>query len=854
MKKSHQQEAVGDTMVKDIERLEAQLARLDAERETVAQQLREARAAYTPSTPHTPPQRACEQLADAPSAAKRQPTTPPSLSPITLPDAPLSKNSSESEKIALLLDLFQGRRDIYAERFESRKTGKSGYQPVCANLWKRPLCQKPKVKCHECQHRILVPLSGNVIQQHLAGHTTVGIYPMLPNETCRFLAVDFDKDGWQEDALSFLRQCRSRGVAAALERSRSGKGGHIWIFFQEEIPARTARQMGAALITETMSARPSMGLDSYDRLFPNQDNMPKGGFGNLIALPLQRGPAQQGNSLFVDDELRVYADQWAFLSSLERVPINLVQQIASEARDAGRIIGVRPVSTDDTDEDPWTLPPSRRRRARRKSSDAIPASVRAVLSDEIYVPKQGLPPPLLNEIVRVAAFQNPEFYRNQAMRLPVYGKPRVIGCASDTGDHIGLPRGCLDDLHQLMNAWGIKLSVQDERFAGKAIPTTFSGELRPNQQPAAKALLNHEFGVLAASTAFGKTIVAIHMLAQRGVNTLILVHRRQLMEQWIERLSAFLDIDRKEIGHIGGGKRKLTGVIDVAVMQSICRKGEVDDIVAEYGHLIVDECHHVSARSFELITRRCRARYVLGLSATVTRKDGHHPIIFMQCGPIRFRASDKEEAARRPFSHTVEVIPTGYDLPTEASGNETPAIQDVFRDLIQDETRNILIAEKALSALAAGRSPVLLTERKQHLEWFRSYLEDKVPCLITLQGGMGVKQRRVAWQSIKETADSGEPRLVIATGKYLGEGFDDARLDTLLLAMPVSWRGTIAQYAGRLHRLFDGKQAVIIYDFVDDAVPVLKRMFERRKKGYAAIGYAIAGAHATPNTQPALAV
>ena len=313
----------------------------------------------------------------------------------------------------------------------------------------------------------------------------------------------------------------------------------------------------------------------------------------------------------------------------------------------------------------------------------------------------------------------------------------------------------------------------------------------------------------------------------------------------------FLDIDRKQIGCIGGGKKKPTGIVDVAVMQSLCRKGEVNDLVADYGHVIVDECHHVSARSFELITRRCHPRFVLGLSATVVRKDGHHPIIFMQCGPVRFRASDKEEAARRPFSHAVEVIQTAYRLANDESEAENMGIQEVFRHLIEDESRNILIAETALSALAAGRSPVLLTERRNHLEWFRDYLADKADCLIVLHGGMGAKQRRAAWGTLKATAESGEPRLVLATGKYLGEGFDDARLDTLLLAMPVSWKGTVAQYAGRLHRLFADKQAVIIYDFLDDSVPVLARMFERRKKGYAAIGYTVQGIDASSDSSQA---
>jgi superfamily II DNA or RNA helicase len=571
--------------------------------------------------------------------------------------------------------------------------------------------------------------------------------------------------------------------------------------------------------------------------------MPKGGFGNLIALPLQRLPAHQGNSLFVDDDLRIYQDQWSFLSSLPRLNASHVDHLAGEARAKGNVIGVRPVSMMDGEDDPWTLPPSRKAVKAQRTSEKVPEFVDVVLSDEVYVPKDHLPPALLNEVVRLAAFQNPEFYRAQAMRLPVYGKPRVIGCASDNGKHIGLPRGCRDDLRTLMAEWGVQLRIDDKRISGTAIPVRFIGQLRPEQARASEALLSHDFGILAAGTAFGKTVVAISMLASRAVNTLVIVHRRQLMDQWVERLSTFLDLPREAIGIIGGSKRKPTGCVDVAILQSLCRKGEVDDIIANYGHLIVDECHHISAQTFELVARRCRARYVTGLSATVLRQDGHHPIVIMQCGPIRFRTDARQDAANRPFTHTVEVCHTPFSIPAlpalaEDAINETP-IQDVFRHITEDETRNVMIAEKALSALRAGRSPVLLTERRQHLDWFQAYLQDKVERLVVLHGGMGLKKRREAWDILQSTAISGAPRLVLATGKYLGEGFDDARLDALLLAMPISWKGTVAQYAGRLHRLYAGKQAVVIYDFVDNSVPVLVRMFERRKRGYASLGYSV---------------
>jgi len=504
-----------------IQELRAQLSSIDVQREKVISELAHLQH---------------EQLAipaKCPAAFLR--------SSISFPDALVTKKSSEEDKISFFMNLFKVREDVFAERFESRKTGRSGYQPVCANQWKRPLCQKPKIKCSRCQHRILVPLSSDIIRNHLSGKLTVGGYALLSNEKCNFLAVDFDKEGWKDDARSFLQVCQTYGISPALERSRSGNGGHVWIFFSHEVPARTARQMGSFLLTETMDTRPAIGLDSYDRLFPNQDVMPKGGFGNLIALPLQRIPSKEGNSLFVDDQLRVYNDQWAFLSSLALLAPSLAEKLAEKARITGRITGIKPVPIDESADDPWTLPPSRKIVVPRSAFDKVPVDIRIILSDEIYIPKEKLPPALLNGIVRLAAFQNTEFYRAQAMKLPVYGKPRIIGCASDIGKCIGLPRGCLYELKSLLADWGINVVITDERNIGTPINLHFQGILRKTQEDAFKNLMAHDIGVLSASTAFGKTIVAIKIISARKVNTLIVVHRRQLMEQWIERLVTFLN-------------------------------------------------------------------------------------------------------------------------------------------------------------------------------------------------------------------------------------------------------------------------------------------------------------------------
>ena len=468
----------------------------------------------------------------------------------------------------------------------------------------------------------------------------------------------------------------------------------------------------------------------------------------------------------------------------------------------------------------------------------LPRSLELILGNEIYIAKDGLAPGLRNRLLRVAAFQNPEFYKTQAMRLPTYAKPRIIGCAEEHPQHISLPRGCLEDVREVLIDLNIRPVIRDERFSGHPLHATFQGELRTEQKLAAEAMLKHETGVLAATTAFGKTVVAAWLIAQRGVNTLVLVHRRQLLDQWIERLATFLDLPTKSVGRIGGGRNKPTGLLDVAVIQSLVRKDVVNDCVAEYGQVIVDECHHLSAHSFEQVVRRAKARFVLGLSATVTRKDGHHPIIFMQCGSVRHRVDAKAQAAARPFEHTVIVRPTTFQTGSTTGTDKRIEFQSLYQLLVDDETRNRAICEEVVQAVRDGRSPLILTERNEHLDRFESVLSASVPHVVVLRGGMGKKQRRSEAERLAAIPPE-EGRVILATGKYIGEGFDDPRLDTLFLTLPVSWRGTIAQYVGRLHRLYDGKREVQVYDYADLNVPMLARMFDRRCRGYEAVGYTI---------------
>ncbi|MGC4050306.1 MAG: DEAD/DEAH box helicase family protein [Paludibaculum sp.] len=511
------------------------------------------------------------------------------------------------------------------------------------------------------------------------------------------------------------------------------------------------------------------------------------------------------------------------------------EELVAQAQRRGDLIGVRMSTTDDEEEqDPWTLPPSRKRQE-QLIEGPLPKCVQVVRANLVYVEKKDLPPAMLNRLVRLAAFQNPEFYKAQAMRLSTYDKPRVIACGQDFPQHIAVPRGCLTETIALLTAHKIRPEVRDERYPGATIDVEFKGQLRELQEDAVNQTVNHDEGILCAPTAFGKTAVAAWLIAKRKVNTLILVHRQQLLDQWIERLGMFLNMPAKSIGHIGGGKPDRTGCVDVAVIQSLYRKDEVKDFVAEYGQVIVDECHHISAFTFEQVMRQVKAKYVVGLTATPTRKDGHHPIIRMQCGPVRFHLSARTLSETTPFEHKVIPRHTEFRMPTDVS---EVTIQDIYTALVDDAGRNEMIANDVERAIESGRCPLLLTGRTEHLQYFATRLAGAAKHLFILKGGMGKKQRRTTASALAAVPDD-ESRMILATGSYIGEGFDDARLDTLFLAMPISWKGTLQQYVGRLHRLHDGKRIVQAYDYVDHYVPMLNRMYERRLKGYAAIGYVI---------------
>ena len=775
----------------------------------------------------------------------------------------INQNSKSNERIKLFASLFKGRDDVYAKRWQN-KEGKSGYAPACSNEWKIGVCSKPKIKCSECTNKSFEILNEKVIEEHLKGNIVAGIYPMQLDETCYFLAIDFDDEGWEKD-ISLLRNvCKEFDISFAVERSRSGNGAHIWFFFDEPISAALARKFGTSLLTYSMNKRHEIKFKSYDRFFPNQDTMPKGGFGNLIALPLQMAARKKGNSVFIDEYFKPYSDQWEFLSSIKQLSEDKVGTLIAKLSTTvnGNELGA--LRRDDEESPkPWEKIPKV-----FITRDDFPNKVNLVKANMIYVLKEGISQKALNVLKRLAAFKNPEFYKAQAMRMLTYNKPRIISCSDETDEYLCLPRGCEADVESLLNKFDVDIEIVDKTNYGRKINVEFNGNLRDEQLTAINELIKYDNGVLAAATAFGKTVIAAKMIAERKTNTLVLVHRQQLLSQWITKLSEFLIVNeelpmsekkrgRKKnqslIGQLGGGKENLTGIVDVAIMQSLNREnvrrtpyGEVKECVKNYGMVIVDECHHVPAFSFEQILKNVNAKYVYGLTATPVRLDGHHPIIFMYCGHVRFKVDAKEQAEQRPFEHFVIPrftnfrIPFDKDAANSASGEKQFTIQELYSELTVNEMRNQLITDDVIKNYEGGRNSLVLTERTAHVELLTQKISEKIPDVKTLTGKIGVKATRETLKRISEIPPEKQLTLV-ATGKYIGEGFDEPRLDTLFLAMPVSWKGTLQQYVGRLHRLYENKNEVQVFDYVDTHVRMLEKMYNKRLNGYASFGYKTKG-------------
>ena len=585
-----------------------------------------------------------------------------------------------------------------------------------------------------------------------------------------------------------------------------------------------------------MNRRHEITLSSYDRLFPNQDSLPKGGFGNLIALPLQKTARQHGNSEFVDESFRSYEDQWAYLASIKKISAEDVSSILEklQAQNGTEIIS-------ENDEASEGMKPWRRKQIVLTKAD-FPDQVKITLANRVYIEKAGLTERALSHLKRMAVIHNPAFYKAQASRMSTYNLARLISCSAEDAQYIGLPRGYKEKVMALLESLDIQVAVTDDTVSGESLHVNFKGTLWPEQEKAVANMLAHDTGILCGTTAFGKTVSALNIIAQKQVNTLIVVNRTSLVSMWQEKIHEFLDFTdaenekdaKKMVGQLGGGKKKLTQKIDIALLQSLYHKGEAHACLQDYGMIIVDECHHISAVSFEQVLQAAPAKYVYGLTATPTRKDGLQPIVYMQCGPIRYKDSAKKQAKARPFDHKVKMQFTPFD----PAIRQDMSLQQVYQQISENEERNSKLVADIISNNREGRNAIVLTERVAHVKLLEELLRKEIPDVVAITGGMGRKTEREKLQQIRNTP-ANQPLTIVSTGSFIGEGFDEPRLDTLFLAMPISWKGRLHQYAGRLHRLYEGKSEVRIYDYVDVHVPVLERMYRKRLTGYAGIGYTV---------------
>ena len=741
-----------------------------------------------------------------------------------------NKAISNEEKIKIFMNVFRGRTDVFAKRYVSKKTGKAGYTPVCKNEFNKYKCDKPKVKCSECAFRELVPLTEDIVLKHLKGEIGIGIYPLLPGDVCNFLAIDFDKKTYEKDVSAFGSICDELNVPIYVERSRSGNGAHVWIFFEGSVLAKVARKLGNILLTKTIE-KGSLDLSSYDRLFPNQDTMPKGGFGNLIALPFQGESCKSGNTVFVDKYFDVQKNQIEILANIKKMAKDEIYAIVEKYANEDF---AEPETTEIIEDD--EIP------KKENIKDIIFSNnIECILDNQIYVKKLKLLPNEISYLKRLASFTNPEFYEKQRLRLPIYKTPRIISCFEEDERCLILPRGCMDKIRTICENSNVKLIIKDNRELGIKTDYNFVGTLNKKQEKVMNELLKYDTGVLCATTGFGKTVIAAKIISKLKVNALVLVNRNSLLEQWKERLSYFLDINKKEIGQIGASKENLNGKLDIASVQSLTKKENMEDLVKNYGLVIVDECHHVAAYGFEQVMKAIRSKYVYGLTATPTRKDGLHKIIYMQCGDIRVRVANRELKQNRKMEHVVIVKNTGYKFIGEEEKQKLQ-ISELLNDMCNNVFRNEIIIEDIKQSVLQGRIPIVLTERVDHLKILKEGLEEKLKGLgipvVIYKGTMGKKQAVEVQNILREADEEGRPRIILATSSSIGEGFDDSRLDTLFLTMPVSWKGRIIQYVGRLHREHDGKNKVIVYDYLDN-MKVLDKMFERRMRGYKIAGYEV---------------
>jgi len=687
---------------------------------------------------------------------------------------------SKQQKISLFKSLFIAREDVYPKYWVSKDGTKKGYSPVAYTF----------------RGQDYIPINDNIIQKHLEGKIRLGTYAVINQTMAKFLVLDLDKANFIEDVRAIVSISQDLKLKPLVEISKSGNGIHIWLFFEGLVSASSARKLGDILVTKAMDIATSIDMSSYDRMFPNQDFVAPDALGNLIALPLQYSSRVENKTVFIDiDTMQPFSDQWSVLktvskiSSLELSSL-LTSNIVQNSNELDSLM-------------PWEI--------KQSKPISFPKTTQAVLHEALYIEKLELSKTLLHILQRLASFTNPEFYIRQNLRKSTFNTPRVISLFDMNERYVILPRGVVTKVQKLFQFHNVQLIIDDKRFLKKIDKPKLSIELRDNQKTAYNKILKNDYALLIAPPGYGKTAVASAVIAKRRVNTLILVHKITLLEQWAEKLSEYFEIDKKSLGQLGKGKKKLTSNIDIAMLQSLKNRPE---LIENYSQIVVDEAHHIPAVSFEVPLKKFRGKYVLALSATPKRQDGMHPIMSMQCGDIVH-----EVKRDKGLTHTLKTIRTKFE-----------AYEDDFTmilgEIVEDYTRNKLIINEVIKL--QNRKILIISERIEHLNILYHGLKSKDIISTLLYGGMGTKIQRKALE------DAHSADIILSTSGYIGEGIDFAHLDTIMFTMPISYQGRIVQYLGRVGRR--GQKCLAI-DFVDENVPMLKASFKKRLKGYKEMGY-----------------
>jgi superfamily II DNA or RNA helicase len=741
---------------------------------------------------------------------------------------------TNEEKIELFLKLFRCRESVYPKFWENKSKGTKGYSPVCKNEWVRSVCDKPKIKCSDCPNQAFQPLDALAIEQHLKGQSIIGTYAIRADDTCTFLACDFDESSWVADAFLYQQVGRELGIEVLIERSKSGKGAHAWIFFAQPISARLARSLGTLILAKCVDKKHSIDLDSYDRFFPNQDFIPKGGFGNLIALPLQKTAREQDNSVFINEKLNPIPDQWGFLSKVHRLTEWDIKTLLKE---------YLPAKTNNFEDDLSLMADQNIlvktiKTILEEPQSLLGSDLNIYRDSQIRISIENIHSRFLGTLKKLATFPNPEFYKLQRMRMSTYPHRRFIFSGELRTDEIVLPRGILDRVCEVAKKSGANVIIHDERVKGKRLTTKFIGQLSEVQEQAVNSFKKKDIGILVAPPGAGKTVMGCALIAQRKVSTLILVHRQPLLEQWKDRLTQFLDIDSKEIGIFKGSKKKAKGKIDIAMIQSLSKIEDFSDFAEKYGQVIIDECHHIPAISFEAILKQFQSKFILGLTATPKRKDGLERILYQQCGPIQHTIDSVDGSG---LEKKVIFKETGLKFPEEV-GPQPP--YHIVAELVStNKKRNQLIVGDILQALEIKRFPLVIADRKDQIEYLSATVRGSVSesslQVFKLDGEMSPKVRREVVDGVLFAYENQTPVVLFATASLIGEGFDMPELDTLILATPLSFEGRMIQYAGRLHRQSKGKSNVLIHDYLDSYSAVLLKMYRNRIKAYKKMGYKI---------------